>query len=433
MAAIIILHILFLPLSITQTVGGALGTLKLKNLKVFSITITGTMPFKMNCEQLKILRVSGLARPNFLCPNNQLTHLSLKLHTLGDMPRYFPTLLRQCQNITSLSSEFVSLLKQTLALVNAGYLKMPNLKVIQFERPQYFKEMNEEMIELLAAQERRIKPEKLQIVFNGVRLTLPQFIPIARLHKNFHNPHYENEEFFVFENDRLNHLYFRFLKANDPLASLDWLFGAIKAMPFELLSTRLDENLVSKLRNLEIINLNFSGRRISKPLFKRMLRTWTELLSLNIARPLDSIGQAGLDMMPDFWQNLNVLALCERPEDFGFVLRFKNLKGLCFCFNLERDELVFFLNNCCSLEILSFANPSTGFKTDLVTKLFGRYEHITQERYQLWHGTKYWGLDSDFRRKFSTLDQLVNFYYERDFFNQREINSIVKKIKNLFK
>lgn len=412
-------------------VGWVTGQLNSKKLKVVLIETTGTAKFNLQCEQLRAMRISCAARPNFTSRNDHLTCLSVR--GMGDVADYLPELLRQCPNLSSISSDFVGLLKLTLTAINSGHLRLPHLKEVKFERPQYFKELDEKLVELLAAHERRIRPEKLQIVFNDERISLQELAPIVRLHKKFHNSRYENEELFVFKNDRLDHLYFKFLLMNSPQP--DWLFSGIKAMPFERIALPIDEALVMRLKNLEIINLKNTGDQLDERLFKTMLTNWSELLSLNIARPVESIGQDRLELMHQSgcWPNLHVLALCERPDDFGFVPKFKNLKALCFCFNLKRNELVFFFRTCGCLEILSFSNSSTGFKTDLVTRRFARYDEDWAGKYQLWHGLKYWGLDSDFRRKFDSLEQLVDFYYERDLFNRKEITSIVKKFKNLFR
>lgn len=276
---------------VIKGVGKVNGQLKLPRLGIFLAETRRLSEFDLRCDQLRALRISWGARPNFTCNANRLTRLSIGLLVAsGDILGYLVRLLKGCPKLTTVGSENLATLKFALSEVNAGKFSLPLLRALHIEWPQYLQNLDGEFINLLAGQEERVKPDHLRIVFNGQPLGLQQLTPIVRLHENF-TPDSHNERVDL-ERKKLGNLYFDFLSENPALASLDFLFSGIKKMSFEQNGRiELDEALVERLRNLEGFWTYQKSPRIGEELFTRMLRTWTKLRFLYLEHPSELIGQ----------------------------------------------------------------------------------------------------------------------------------------------
>ena len=137
--------------------------------------------------------------------------------------------------------------------------------------------------------------------------------------------------------------------------------------------------------------------------------------------------------MASCWSNLNSLILGGKPGDVRFVTMFSNLKSFGLCFNLSRDETMCVLRDCRSIELLRFFNHSTDFHTYLMTSRYKRYEKSTgtRARFQLWHGQHSQEPSNYYEHKFDSLEQLVNYYYDLDFFSRKRFSDFRTKLKHL--
>ena len=125
--------------------------------------------------------------------------------------------------------------------------------------------------------------------------------------------------------------------------------------------------------------------------------------------------------MASQWSNLSWLVLGGRPDQINFLTKLNNLKSLGLCFNLRKEETMHLFRACWSIEVLHFFNHSTDFHTYLMNSRYKRYEKSAddQRKYQLWFGQDLQEPSSYYEHKFDSLQQLVDHYYDGDFFNRK--------------
>lgn len=414
----------------TQGVGRVVGQLQLKQLKICSIETRRLSQFDLDCPALEAMHISFGARPNFINRPHPLDCLSIGLLFWPGTFEYLHNLFKQqCPNLSTIGFEFFGFLETLLGEVNAGSIKLPRWRVIKFNYHK-LQMLTDELGDSLVQYEKNIKPDNLRIIFNDEPITLSQFISIIQPHQAHAMPQ-----------DLLATGYLNFLKEQN-LIDLSWLLRGISKLV--LGDIEIDEDLVMKLRHLKVLVISSGRFPIDETLFRQMLSTWTELEVFRIYRPNPKatwpIGQHQLEEMPIYWPNMLCLSFGERPQDLKFVAKFKNLRKLTFRVNLPREDTMFLMQALPSLYHIGFHNQRTDFSTCLNTKkrakywkslkMFPKYMPTARQKYLINH---YHEKDSvSYLRAFKSLDEMVDHYYDRDLFNQRNASSF-KPIRNLFK
>ena len=379
--------------------------------------------------------ISYGARPNFTNHLNSLDYLSTK-HLLSEGTfDYLVKLFGSCRNLSTIGFQYIGFLEFLLDEVNAGHINLPRWRIIRFERPQYLQGLCDRLADSLVEYEKKIKPERLRIIYNNEELLSSQeLLLIIEIHK----------EFSKFKNLLYND-YLLFLKHNEPLVYISCLYSSIAGLTINHAYSTLEEDafnegVVKKLKHIPKFVIKSGPFRINETLFQRMLTTWTKLESFRVDKPSEQIGQHLLDQIPGYWPNLTSLIIGEKPEDIKFLTRFKNLRLLQLKFSLPKEETVLLIRNSSSLYHLNFLNPSTNFRTSLSAEgskrcKQKRYFKIlrTSDRYKLKHyRVKDRQVVESRSRLFSSLEKMLDYYIDYDFFNQRNVSEFTK-IKMLFK
>lgn len=218
--------------------------------------------------------------------------------------------------------------------------------------------------------------------------------------------------------------YLDFLREVEILADLGFLFSGISKLILSGQVIELQdkfEDLVVKLKHLKEIFIYSCWPRIDESLFRKMLTIWTKLDALFIENPSEQIGQYLLDQMPGYWPNLSSLVLDQKPEELRFVTQFKNLRELCFKFNLPREETMFLMQACTYLYCLFFYNEPNKNQIFLINEERRKSKESLKNSQKFELRTHHDSEDqSDSTRSFclfDSLEQMIDHYYDNDMFN----------------
>ena len=372
--------------------------------------------------------ISFGARPNFIDHSHPLDCLSTKLLLSSGTFNYLHKLYGQCPRLSTISFDYPKFIRFTLTEVNGGRICLPLLRVIKFERPQFLQDLGDDLADCLLDYEKMIEPENLQIIFNDELISSEQLVSIIQIHQSFMMPR-----------DRLSNDYLNFLRKNEILTDLDWLFSGISELVVDD-GIELDEDLVLKLKRLQMLSIYSGAPRIDETLFQLMLTTWNKLERLWIDDPREQVGQHLLDQLPSYWPNLRWLVLSSSPQDLKFVAKFKNLRVLTFRSNLPKADTMFLMKSCPSLYHIDFYNETTYFHTFLSgemsskyrksIRLFSKYMHTIRKKYIINHNHA--EFQDFYISAFNTPEKMINHYYDSDLFNKRKISSF-KAYKDMFK
>ena len=380
----------------TQGAGKVFGELRLKNLRILSIETHRLSEFDLDCPALEAMCIAFGARPNFINNPHPLDYLSVK-RPLSEGPReYLCKLYGQCPNLSTIGFDCVLFIATTLFEVNVGRVSLPLWRVVKFEGSwKYFPKLEEELLDCFVEYEKRIKPERLRIIYNDELITQKQLVSIVEFHK----------QFFA-ARDESRHAYLNALERNN---ALNCLFS-------DKIRLDLDENiqldLALKLKHLEELIIFSGSPRIDEKLFRWMLTTWSKLNRLWIHHPHGTIGQHQLEQMPGHWPNLCSLRFNEKPEDIKFVAEFKNLKELEIKFNLSKEETQHLMRNCPSLYFINFENTSTDLNTALMARMGWLHETpLIQQRLISEEET------GGRLITFDSIERAIDHLYDHDLFN----------------
>ena len=375
--------------------------------------------------------ISYGARPNFIGHSHPLDCLSIKRLLPKGTFDYLVKLYGQCQRLSTIGFEYLNFLQFSLDEVNAGHINLPRWRVIRFESPQYLEGLCNRLADSLIEYEKKIEPERLRIIYNEKLITLEKLLSIIQIHEKF--PKYRNW---------LSNDYLKFLRDHEPLASLSCLYSSITGLAVNRedisLEDELDEDTVSKLKHIPEFMILPGPCRISKMLFRTMFTTWTKLERLQLDHLPEQVDQHLLDQMPGHLPNLTSLVIGERPEDLKFMTAFKNLKKLYLNFQLSREEIMFLIRNSLSLYLLALCNPLTEFYTSLAAENSKHPNYYDPLRtasggYEFQHyRVKDRQVFESRSRLFSSLERMIDYYFDYDFYNQRNVSEFTK-IKILFK
>ena len=371
------------------------------------------------------------ARPNFIVQPHELDCLSTKV-LLGDDPfDYLEKLYEQCPRLTTVGFQCPNLLNYTLTEVNAGRLRLPQWRVIKLEQvdDQDLHSLGDDLIDNLLQYEKSVQPDSLQIIFNEKSISSELLFSIFQLYPKF-----------TTRPNRLLKVYHACI--SDDETDPSFLISSISELHLSSRYIEPDEDLVMKLRNLQVLVIYSESPRIDEAIFESMLTAFSKLEKLQIDRPSEQVGQHQLDRMPEYWPNLSSLVFTEKPESLKFVAELKNLRALSVEFNLQREEMMFLLQSCPSLYHIAIHNISTDFFNILYTKaaykhskfftMFSRYFNSVLNSYKLVRYRRLDGrtYDRSFRL-FNNLEQLADHYYDKNIFDRQDISSS-KVIKDLF-
>lgn len=195
----------------------------------------------------------------------------------------------------------------------------------KLKRPQFIRELRDDLVDCLVHRERRIEPKDLQVIFNNELISLEQLALVIQLQ--------------MYIPDRrvrrwLPSSYLNFLKENETSTNLNFLYSSIRKLTVKDADIEIDENRVMKLKNLKKFSILSSSPRIGEALFRRMLTTWTNLEELHIKQDYaekdirEQLSQHQLEQMTSYFPNLIWLFFVRSPESLKFVTEFKNLKIL---------------------------------------------------------------------------------------------------------
>lgn len=405
-----------------QGVGYIFGQLQMKNLKILSVETRRLSEFDLDCDQLKAMCISFGARPNIVGLPHKLNCLSTKLLLFEDTFEYLRKLLGQCASLSTIGFEYPTFLKFTLKELNARRISLPLLTVIKLERPQFLQDLKDDLVGCLIQYQSQIEPERLQFILNDESISLEQLNMIVQIHQKFSLP-----------GDHLSTPYLKFLRENETLTELSCLLSSISKLVLTKDGIEPDQDLVAKLKHLQVFSILPGSPPIDEMLFRKMLTTWTGLERLFIYNLGGQVSQRLLDQMPAYWPNLNRLVLDKKPENLKFVKELKNLRSLDFGFNFSKEEIMCLVQACPFLYYVCFYNETTNFENVLKLKMrwkYAKYQKVFSKRYYsainrytIEHYRSPYCSRSSYTCEFESLEQMIDHYFDKDLYNAGVLES----------
>lgn len=356
------------------------GRLSLKKLKKFSIIKQGFdgIDFEIDCPELEIfkLKIGIYCNLNVISEMNNLNYLYLNMIDETCLIE----LIKKCKNLSVLA--FHSLLAYyVLKFINENKSIFPSLTEIRIEKINSNELIKETLIEL----ERYSFTMNIKIFINDKIII--NFKELNEAYNLIENMQLENEYRFTAISYQK-----KLLKLSSSNPMFDCYLSALSYLELED-DIELNEKLIYKMRNLRSLKIKYNNGLNNNYIFELMIKIWNQLQTLYLDK-LMNLTQNQLNILPNYLLNIEKLSFDKdiKIDDFTFITKFKNLKYIEFCYQINLELIIFIIENCLSMITLSFYIKKIEiifFRKNKMNSFF----YLNKKAY-----------------KFSSLDKLINFY-----------------------
>lgn len=378
--------------------------LSLRNLKIALLETTSRLnedfTFEIDCPRLKALGLFCRAHPEL----TEETSNSLEYLSVCDQRDRETYLLLLYAKLNSLSTIVFQSSKELDSLVKClieGRVYLPSLKQIKLKESSVFHDSN--VFRNLAKLKSIDEMKHIEVLFNWKVMNLDDLVEMQNLFDKIISP--QSLHFRILYKSLI------MLFKGNPI--LNCLLPGVRVL--EIISNKeftSIKHLIGKFKNLRTLLIE-NEITLDANFFECLLKTCRRIDYLRVG--FGGVSQQQLDLMPNYFQNLQVLVLekkfSRRNLNLDFITKFKNLKQIKFHFDINKKTMSFFLQSC-KHHPNSFWLEFHGRQT--VWILNKRNEN---GRFEIIYGI-YWDQNSPLNQKveLDSLDDVIDYYFKNKLF-----------------
>lgn len=310
------------------------GQLNLENLKFCSLFARSSSKFEINAKRLRSLHLDGEVRPKLIDETSfALCYLSIDFrfqdHSewLNESNNFILRLIGDCQNLICLSITNIDNLNAILNKISTKELNLRSLKEIRIGRITRLSGIKDLIENLLY-----LNNDKIDVFFSDKLMSIDDFIKISNLDPDVR-----------FDLDAKQ------MKMIKP--KYYYLLSNVSKLRIKN-ADELDERWIIKLTNLEQLSLR-NRSKIDDKIFELMIQTFKDHLNeLHFASPFISQNQYELISRLVLKEISIIFTDDYKIESYDFLTRFNNLIFISFHRDIEKEILIFLIENCFSLKLI---------------------------------------------------------------------------------